>query len=157
MAPHRAALIAAAGERCDAPLVAARVAHVGHRAARDAKGLMETVDAFQEIGASLYAAEAAAQAAELFVRDGRSDSARRAAPRVRDLFPENQGGTLGPIDGLDRDLVELTGREAQLVELASAGLSNQEIAQRLVLSVRTVESHLYRAMRKLGVSDRREL
>jgi DNA-binding NarL/FixJ family response regulator len=76
---------------------------------------------------------------------------------VRDLFPENQGGTLGPIDGLDRDLVELTGREAQLVELASAGLSNQEIAQRLVLSVRTVESHLYRAMRKLGASDRREL
>ncbi|MFZ0376480.1 MAG: LuxR C-terminal-related transcriptional regulator [Solirubrobacteraceae bacterium] len=151
------ALIAAAGERCDAPLVAARVAHVGHRAARDAKGLMKTVDAFEAIGASLYAAEAAAQAAELFVRDGRSDSARRAAARVRELFPANQGGTLGPIDGLDRDLVDLTGREAQLVELASAGLSNQEIAQRLVLSVRTVESHLYRAMRKLGVSDRREL
>jgi DNA-binding CsgD family transcriptional regulator len=150
-------LIAAAGERCDAPLVSARVAHVRHRAARDPKGLMETVDAFEEIGASLYAAEAAAQAAEMFVRAGRSDSARRAAARVRELFPENQGGTLGPIDGLDRDLVDLTVREAQLVELASAGFSNQQLAQRLVLSVRTVESHLYRAMRKLGVSDRREL
>jgi DNA-binding CsgD family transcriptional regulator len=53
--------------------------------------------------------------------------------------------------------VDLTVREAQLVELASAGFSNQELAQRLVLSVRTVESHLYRAMRKLGVSDRHEL
>ncbi|MGO9753110.1 MAG: LuxR C-terminal-related transcriptional regulator [Solirubrobacteraceae bacterium] len=31
------------------------------------------------------------------------------------------------------------------------------MAVRLVLSVRTVESHLYRAMQKLGVSDRREL
>ncbi len=31
------------------------------------------------------------------------------------------------------------------------------IAERLVLSVRTVESHVYRAMTKLGVSDRREL
>ena len=51
----------------------------------------------------------------------------------------------------------LTSREAQLVELARRGLSNAEIADQLVLSVRTVETHLYRAMHKLGVSDRREL
>jgi DNA-binding CsgD family transcriptional regulator len=31
------------------------------------------------------------------------------------------------------------------------------MAERLVLSVRTVESHLYRAMHKLGVSDRHDL
>jgi DNA-binding NarL/FixJ family response regulator len=43
------------------------------------------------------------------------------------------------------------------VELARQGLSNPEIAERLVLSVRTVESHLYRAMEKLGVIDRRDL
>jgi DNA-binding CsgD family transcriptional regulator len=152
-----APLIIAAGEQCDAPLVAARAAHVRHRAARDAAGLMETVDAFEAIGAFLYAAEAAVHAAELFVAAGRSDSARRAAARARELFPGNQGGSLGPIDGLDGDAVELTRREAQLVELAGRGLSNQEIAHRLVLSVRTVESHLYRAMRKIGVSDRREL
>ena len=51
----------------------------------------------------------------------------------------------------------LTKREAQLVALAREGLCNAEIADRLVVSVRTVESHLYRAMHKLGVSDRREL
>jgi DNA-binding CsgD family transcriptional regulator len=51
----------------------------------------------------------------------------------------------------------LTPREAQLVELASRGLTNAEIAERLVLSVRTVETHLYRAMQKLGISDRRDL
>jgi DNA-binding NarL/FixJ family response regulator len=62
-----------------------------------------------------------------------------------------------PIEGLDGPAVELTAREARLVELARQGLSNPEIAERLVLSVRTVESHLYRAMQKLGVSDRREL
>jgi DNA-binding CsgD family transcriptional regulator len=44
-----------------------------------------------------------------------------------------------------------------IVSLAAGGASNAEIAERLVLSVRTVESHLYRAMRKLGVSTREEL
>jgi len=48
----------------------------------------------------------------------------------------------------------LTGREAEIAALAREGLSNRQIASRLYLSVRTVESHLYRAMQKLGVSDR---
>jgi DNA-binding CsgD family transcriptional regulator len=58
---------------------------------------------------------------------------------------------------LDAPALALTQREAQLVQLASDGLSNAEIAERLVLSIRTVESHLYRAMHKLGVRDRHEL
>jgi DNA-binding CsgD family transcriptional regulator len=158
-APARAIapLMDSAEERCDAPLVSARAAHVRHRAARDGKALMQTVEEFERIGASLYGCEAAAHAAELFVSFGRHDSARRAAARSRELFAEDQGGILPPIDGLGSNAVELTRREAQLVELASRGLSNQEIAQRLVLSIRTVESHLYWAMQKLGVSDRREL
>ncbi len=61
------------------------------------------------------------------------------------------------IDGLDEDAIGLTARETQLVELARQGLSNADIAERLVLLVRTVESHLYRAMQKLGVRDRRQL
>ncbi|MBV8941443.1 MAG: helix-turn-helix transcriptional regulator, partial [Solirubrobacterales bacterium] len=62
-----------------------------------------------------------------------------------------------PVEGLDQGAIELTAREAQLVQMAAQGLTNAQIAERLVLSVRTVESHLYRAMRKLGVNDRREL
>lgn len=51
----------------------------------------------------------------------------------------------------------LTARESEIVGLARDGLMNREIASRLFLSVRTVENHLYRAMQKLGVTDRRGL
>lgn len=46
----------------------------------------------------------------------------------------------------------LTKRERQVALLAAQGLKNREIARRLYLSVRTVESHMYRALRKLAVT-----
>jgi DNA-binding NarL/FixJ family response regulator len=111
----------------------------------------------EQIGALRYATEAAAHAADAFAREGREDSARRAAARSRDLNARGQGGLLPAMNELNATAVALTPRETQLVQLASDGVSNAEIADRLVLSVRTVESHLYRAMQKLGVSDRHEL
>ncbi|MGB9279982.1 MAG: helix-turn-helix transcriptional regulator, partial [Pseudonocardiaceae bacterium] len=51
----------------------------------------------------------------------------------------------------------LTSREREIVTLAAGGLSNRQIADRLIVSVRTVEGHLYRACAKLGTSDRTEL
>ncbi|GAA2916720.1 hypothetical protein GCM10020221_10850 [Streptomyces thioluteus] len=65
------------------------------------------------------------------------------ADRERDEDPDVRAG--------------LTSREREVVSLAVARLSNQEIAGRLVLSVRTVENHLYRAYGKLGVTTRTEL
>jgi DNA-binding NarL/FixJ family response regulator len=104
-----------------------------------------------------YATEAAADAASAFARAGRQDSARRAAARSHELHARGQGGLAPPVDGVDTVAVSLTPREKQLVELATRGLSNAEIADQLVVSIRTVESHLYRAMQKLGVTDRHEL
>jgi DNA-binding NarL/FixJ family response regulator len=51
----------------------------------------------------------------------------------------------------------LTAREWELAELAARGLTDRQIAERLVLSVRTVQTHLARAYRKLQVGSRREL
>jgi predicted ATPase/DNA-binding CsgD family transcriptional regulator/DNA-binding XRE family transcriptional regulator len=48
----------------------------------------------------------------------------------------------------------LTGRQAEILGLVSAGLSNRDIAARLVLSAGTVERHLANVYRKLGVSNR---
>ncbi|MGO9960533.1 MAG: response regulator transcription factor [Solirubrobacteraceae bacterium] len=142
---------------CDAPLVAAYAEHAAARATSCGAALLRAADEFERIGTLRYATEAAADAARAFLQAGRQDSARRAAARSHELLIEGHGGTPPPIDGLDGPAVELTARETQLVELARQGLTNPQIAERLVLSVRTVESHLYRAMQKLGVSDRHQL
>jgi DNA-binding NarL/FixJ family response regulator len=51
----------------------------------------------------------------------------------------------------------LTRREHEVAALAAGGLSNRAIADRLSLSVRTVEHHLQHTYDKLGVSDRGQL
>lgn len=55
------------------------------------------------------------------------------------------------------DLGTLTRRELEVAHLIAQGLSNQEIATRLFLSVRTVESHVLQARTKLGAGRRRDL
>ena len=51
----------------------------------------------------------------------------------------------------------LSDTERRVAELAAAGLSNHEVAQRAFLSVKTVEANLTRVYRKLGVRSRVEL
>jgi len=52
---------------------------------------------------------------------------------------------------------DLTAQEFQIAQLASEGLSNREIGQRLFLSHRTIGTHLYRVFPKLGITSRAEL
>jgi DNA-binding CsgD family transcriptional regulator/tetratricopeptide (TPR) repeat protein len=54
-------------------------------------------------------------------------------------------------------LWELTPQQRQIVRLASDGLTDREIGDRLFLSPRTVSSHLYRSYPKLGVASRHQL
>jgi DNA-binding CsgD family transcriptional regulator len=62
-------------------------------------------------------------------------------------------GSVGERDALE----ELTPQQRQIVRLASHGLTNREIGDRLFLSPRTVSSHLYRSYPKLGVAGRNQL
>jgi DNA-binding CsgD family transcriptional regulator/tetratricopeptide (TPR) repeat protein len=78
--------------------------------------------------------------------------ARRAENELRACgiaVPESMADAAG--------LTALTPQQRRIVQLAARGLSNREIAQRLVLSHRTVASHLYRCFPKLGVAERRQL
>jgi DNA-binding NarL/FixJ family response regulator len=55
------------------------------------------------------------------------------------------------------DLTALTDREREVMALVGAGLSNEEIAERLVVSPATARTHVSRAMVKLGARDRAQL
>jgi DNA-binding NarL/FixJ family response regulator len=54
-------------------------------------------------------------------------------------------------------LDELTDREREVMALVAAGLSNDEIARRLIVSPATAKTHVSRAMIKLGARDRAQL
>jgi DNA-binding NarL/FixJ family response regulator len=56
-----------------------------------------------------------------------------------------------------KNLEELTTREREVMALVAAGLSNQEIAERLFVSPATAKTHVSRAMVKLGARDRAQL
>ncbi|HEX6310544.1 MAG TPA: response regulator transcription factor [Acidimicrobiia bacterium] len=55
------------------------------------------------------------------------------------------------------ELDSLTGREREVMTLVAAGLSNEEIAERLFVSPATAKTHVSRAMVKLGAHDRAQL
>jgi DNA-binding CsgD family transcriptional regulator len=66
-------------------------------------------------------------------------------------------GRLRSLIGVPAPDEALTARESETAALAARGRTNREIADGLVVSVRTVESHLGRVYRKLGVTSRQEL
>jgi DNA-binding NarL/FixJ family response regulator len=56
-----------------------------------------------------------------------------------------------------RDLAVLTDREREVVALVAGGLSNEEIAEQLVISPATARTHVSRSMVKVGARDRAQL
>ena len=73
--------------------------------------------------------------------------------RVVETFAQSAAPAGPAVSGLD----ELTEREAEIVALVGTGLSNGEIAERLVISPATARTHVSRAMLKLGARDRAQL
>jgi DNA-binding CsgD family transcriptional regulator len=152
-----AAPLAAAAARSDARLAAVAAARAQALQAREGAALAAAADDLEAIGAALAAAEALAQAAAHEAAAGRTAAARRAAARAERLLAGCEGATTPALRATRTARAGLTGREREIAGLAAAGETNAGIAERLTLSVRTVESHLYHAMTKLGVRRRDEL
>ncbi|MER6948760.1 AAA family ATPase [Nonomuraea sp. NPDC000554] len=91
-----------------------------------------------------------AAALESFTRLGADGLADETRAELR-----ASGVAASPV-GVD-PLSELTAQQQQIVRLAARGLRNREIAEQLMLSPRTVGSHLYNVYPKLGVSSRHQL
>ncbi len=139
----------------DGDLVPAFVAHARAQIAREAREIDQVSRRFEEMGAMLLAAEAAAQAASLHRADGRSDLGRRVATRAQRLTLACGPHVRTPAVALEH--LPLTRREREVALLAARGLSSADIAERLTLSVRTVDNHLGSVYRKLDIGGRDEL
>ena len=63
----------------------------------------------------------------------------------------------GPATGADAGLESLTAREREIADLVADRLTNPQIAEKLFLSKKTVESHIRNLFVKLGVSSRVEI
>ena len=95
----------------------------------------------------------AASCVSLETRSTRS-AARRGANGPRgELRASGERSRLWEPEARD----QLTAQERQSAQLAAAGLSNREIGPRLFLSHRTISTHLYRVVPKLGITSRAEL
>lgn len=118
---------------------------------------LETVSKqFEAIGDRVGAVDAAAYAAVCFRSHGLRGSALRCSTRAEALA-KLCGGARSPAFRQAAERLPLTYREREIVMLVGTGMTNRDIATRLTVSVRTVESHIYKAMAKTGTTSRDEL
>ncbi|MBF6082429.1 helix-turn-helix transcriptional regulator [Nocardia cyriacigeorgica] len=142
--------------KVDGELVQVQARHAVALAAHDGPGLDAAAAEFERIGALLSAADAAAQAASAHERAGDRRRLLESAATANRLAAAC-GGASTPALRQAAQPLPLTAREREIANLVAAGLSNRQIADRLTVSVRTVEGHLYRACIKMDVTDRESL
>ncbi|MFI5714627.1 LuxR C-terminal-related transcriptional regulator [Nocardia sp. NPDC051750] len=143
-------------DHVDGPLVRAQARHAMALSRRDGAGLDAAAADFESLGACLSAADAAAQAATAHDRAGDRRRLLESAAHANRLAAACGGAATPALRDAAQPL-PLTSREREIANLVAAGLSNRQIADRLTVSVRTVEGHLYRACTKLDVTDRESL
>ncbi len=121
----------------------------------DADELASVSEDYERMGDLVAAVDAAAQAALVYRRKDRRGSALSCSARAAAMA--EQCGVSTPALRQAAEPLPLTDREREVVNLLAHGLANREIAERLTLSPRTVESYIYRAREKTGTSSRQEL
>jgi DNA-binding CsgD family transcriptional regulator len=168
---ERAAAVASTGApraqlgSVERALAALRLAEGRLPQARDAA--LCAVESFRAARLPIEEGLARSLAAEALTRLGDAAAARDQLGRARELFgdcgapwlraraarEQRRAGARQPRAGQPG----LSAREREIADLVAQGLTNRQIADRLFLSPRTVESHLWRIFHKLGVPSRAAL
>jgi len=140
----------------EGPLARCYVAHAEALATKNGSALDDVAERFEGIGLLLFAAEASAEAAFAHATAGDARAARASGGRAAALWSRCDAAPSPWLAGATV-AAPLTGRERQIAALASAGLSDAAIAARLLISIRTVQTHLGHVYEKLGSNGRSDL
>ncbi len=129
-----------------------------------ARTLAAAASAFERLGYRPDAARARLLEGRALMREGRRSRAGDVLGEARACFAEMRAAAWEARAAEELDRVspgrasgELTPTERRIAGLVAEGLKNREIAQTVFLSVATVEAHLTRIYRKLGIRSRSEL
>ncbi|MGA5462233.1 LuxR C-terminal-related transcriptional regulator [Mycobacterium sp. NPDC050041] len=122
----------------------------------DPAELVAVSDEFERMGDLVAAVDAAAHGGVAY-RDRELRGSFLTCLARAEALAEVCGIVETPALRQAREPIPLTLREREIVTLLGHGLSNRAVAERLTLSVRTIEGHIYKAMSKTGTTSREEL
>ncbi|MCV7064931.1 helix-turn-helix transcriptional regulator [Mycolicibacterium farcinogenes] len=125
-------------------------------AAGDGGALLDASHRYEGFGDRLAGADAAAQAVVAYQHAGLRGAAMTASATAQRLTTECQGAQT-PALRAGTTAQPFTARQREIISLAAQGLSNKQIADRLTMSIRSVEGHLFRASQRVAANSREQL
>jgi DNA-binding NarL/FixJ family response regulator len=151
-----AARLAELTDRVQGPRAAAAAAHAAALTTGNGDALVAASRRYEAFGDRLAAADAAAQAVVAYQNAGQRGAALSASASVRRLAAECPGAQTPALRAATTPH-PFTARQSEIISLAAQGLSNKEVAERLTMSTRSVEGHLFRASQRVGANSREQL
>lgn len=137
-------------------LFSATLDYLRARARKDARGVLDVLPRLIATGQNGFVMQAYRELAQSSEVHGDSRLAMRLAKERDEFSASLENGGLDLLQMMVSE-AKLTPREEEVARLIASGLTNRQIQEELVLSIRTVENHVHRLMRKLRAATRQEV
>jgi DNA-binding CsgD family transcriptional regulator len=151
-----ASRLAELADQVQGPRAPTAAAHASALTAASGVGLVDVSRRYEQFGDRVAAADAAAQAVLAYQHAGLRGAGLTAWATAQRLAAECQGART-PALRMATAPQSFTARQREIISLAAQGLSNKQIADRLAMSVRSIEGHLFRASQRVGANSRDQL